>query len=198
MKKIYGFALFTIGAAAGSLVTWRILKKKYDKLVREEIESVKEAFKNRNKPVEPTETETEPKVSVEDVKQYNKIIENEGYYTVQDDVVEDDGFESVEPEETEDETVKPVTYMKPRAISPEDFAASEDYQYESLTYFDGDKTLANEYGEVVDISVVGQENLDRIGEWEDDCIHVRDYASKTDFEILLDPRKYSEVYPERE
>lgn len=194
MKKLYGFALFAIGAASGSLVTWQILKKKYEQLVQEEIESVKAAFKN--KPVQQP-VEEEPKVSLEEVKKYNHIIAEQGYNTISDDVVEDDGFESVE-EENIDDQVKEVNYKAPYAITPEEFAASEDYQYESLTYFEGDKKLANEYGEVVDIDVVGQNNIDRIGEYEDDCIHVRSIPLQTDFEILLDPRKYSEVYPERE
>lgn len=194
MKKLYGFALFVIGAASGSLVTWQILKKKYEQLVQEEIESVKAAFKN--KPVvQPVEEER--KVSLEEVKKYNHIIAEQGYNAVSDDVVEDDGFESVE-EESVDEQVKEVSYKEPFAITPEEFAASEDYQYESLTYFEGDKKLSNEYGELVDVDVVGQNNIDRIGEYEDDCIHVRSIPLNTDFEILLDPRKYSEVYPERE
>ena len=196
MKKTFGFVMFTIGAATGSLVTWQLLKRKYERIVQEEIQSIKEAFKN--KPVEPV-VEEEPKVSLEEVKKYNHIIAEQGYNTVQNDVVEDDGFESVEEEaEGDTESIQEVTYQKPFAITPEDFASGEDYEVETLTYFGGDKVLANQYGEVVDIDSIGQNNLDRIGEYEDDCIHVRDISIKTDFEILLDPRKYSEVYKERE
>ena len=39
--------MFTLGAAAGSLLTWKIVEGKYKKIADEEIESVKEHYKNR-------------------------------------------------------------------------------------------------------------------------------------------------------
>ena len=38
---------FVTGAAIGSVVTWKLIEKKYKDLADEEIESVKETFKNR-------------------------------------------------------------------------------------------------------------------------------------------------------
>ena len=40
--------IFLSGAAIGSVVTWKIIEKKYKDLADEEIESVKETFKTRN------------------------------------------------------------------------------------------------------------------------------------------------------
>ena len=42
--KFTNVIMFAVGAAIGSAVTWKILKDKYERLVQEEIESVKEAF----------------------------------------------------------------------------------------------------------------------------------------------------------
>lgn len=39
--------IFITGAALGSLVTWKLIEKKYKDLANEEIESVKEIFKNK-------------------------------------------------------------------------------------------------------------------------------------------------------
>ena len=46
-RKIINLIIFTVGAAFGSAVTWKILKDKYEKIVQEEIKSVKEVFADR-------------------------------------------------------------------------------------------------------------------------------------------------------
>ena len=43
------FIVFAAGAAIGSVITWKVLKDKYEKLAQEEIDSVKEAFSRREK-----------------------------------------------------------------------------------------------------------------------------------------------------
>ena len=39
--------IFAAGAIIGSAVTWKIVKTKYEQIANEEIESVKERFRNR-------------------------------------------------------------------------------------------------------------------------------------------------------
>ena len=43
MNKIF---IFTLGAAVGSVVTWKLVKDKYARIAQEEIDSVKEVFSN--------------------------------------------------------------------------------------------------------------------------------------------------------
>ena len=45
-KSLFSLA-FIIGAATGSVVTWYLLKDKYEALAQEEIDSVKEVFLRR-------------------------------------------------------------------------------------------------------------------------------------------------------
>ena len=45
--KFTNVLLFAAGAAIGSAVTWKVVKTKYDRLIQEEIDSVKEAFADR-------------------------------------------------------------------------------------------------------------------------------------------------------
>ena len=54
---------FVTGAAIGSIVTWKLIEKKYKDLADEEIESVIETFKNRK----PRITKDEVKETVEKV-----------------------------------------------------------------------------------------------------------------------------------
>ena len=66
----------------------------------------------------------------------------------------------------------------------------------SLTYF-ADGILADDVGTIFDIELsIGSESLKHFGEYEDDAIHVRNTSLENDYEVLLDVRKYSEVYPD--
>ena len=46
-KSIFGVVGFVLGAAAGSLVTWKLIEKKYMDMADEEIQSVKEMYRKR-------------------------------------------------------------------------------------------------------------------------------------------------------
>ena len=43
-NKITSFMMFIFGAAIGSVATWQYIKKKYERIAQEEIDSVKETF----------------------------------------------------------------------------------------------------------------------------------------------------------
>ena len=84
----------------------------------------------------------------------------------------------------------------PYVIPPEEYGEIDGYDKESLTYYDGDGVLAyyatDEMVEDVE-GLVGADSLGHFGEYEEDSVFVRNDALKTDFEILLDTSKYSEV-----
>ena len=42
-------------------------------------------------------------------------------------------------------------------------------------------------------NTVGYDSLERFGEYEDDVVYVRNDRLKSDFEILLSLKKYSEI-----
>ena len=61
---------FVTGAAIGSVVTWKLIEKKYKDLADEEIESVIETFKNRK----PRITKDNVKETVEKLKKTSDVI----------------------------------------------------------------------------------------------------------------------------
>ena len=65
------FVTFALGAAAGSVVAWSFLKSKYEQLAKEEIEEVREYY--RQKDVE-SEGEDEPAFDEEDSNKYESIV----------------------------------------------------------------------------------------------------------------------------
>jgi len=201
-NKITSFMIFIFGAAVGSVVTWQYVKKKYERIAQEEIDSVKETF-SKLKEVKSKDNESEEnnnvRTIVERAKDKPSIVEyaaklrKQGYtnYSNTDSLSEDSNVS----EEGVDEN---MINDKPYVISPDEFGEFDDYETISLTYY-ADQVLADEDDELVeDIEeTVGFESLNAFGEYEDDSVFVRNDRLKCDYEILLDQRKYSDVIKRR-
>ncbi len=185
-KLIFSLA-FIVGAAAGSAITWHLLKDKYAEIAQEEIDSVKEVFARReqerkDESVKKTVAEGIKNVDKNkpELKEYAEKLKRTGYVRYSDRT----GEEEVEPEELD----------KPYVIPPEQFGDNDEYEQISLTYY-ADAVLTDENDEIIEDveETVGFESLNHFGEYEDDSVFVRNDARKCDYEILLDQRTYSEV-----
>lgn len=195
--------IFVLGAAAGSLVTWKLVEQKYKKIADEEIESVVEYFNNKNneknvKSEEITEhyietnaldntvterkhykTEPEQITIFKDMDELRDVIEENEYAT------EDDGY-TVETEPLRE-------YIPPYVIAPEEFGEFGDKTVSLMYYADG--VLATDDDEIIcDPEGLIGDALQHFGEYEDDCVHVRDESTDCDYEILKSEKTFSEVY----
>ena len=181
---------FTVGAAIGSAVTWKILKDKHEG----EIQSVRDMYRNKMAEVEEFEPKTfEPKEFEPKRFEQEKIDIPKGQSKVAyDKIIEDSGYG--EPEEREDKDVP-----RPYVIAPERLGENEEYETITLLYY-ADKVLADDNDELVeDIdSKIGIDSLTHFGEYEDDSVCVRNDVRKVDYEILLSLKEYSEVLLEKE
>jgi hypothetical protein len=173
-KFAFIFGLAT-GGAIGAFVSWRINKSRYEKIMEEEVASMREVLARKNSATpdeEPVAEETElPDEVVEVLKKYDPTSEE----------LQKGG--------------KIVVGKHPYVISPEEYGEKEGYETETLNFYaDGVLTYytTDEVVEDVD-STVGSDSLSHIGEYEDDVVHVRNDSTKTDYEILRDTSKYSEV-----
>lgn len=192
-SKGMAFLAFIAGAGIGSVCTWQLLKRKYELIAQEEIDSVKEAYSTRESiekagksfvegfrdGLKVAEDRTQKDEGNVDFKKYASIIQKEGYTDYSRSVEEKKGEAFVE---------------KPYVISPEEFGEFEEYEKISLTYY-ADEVLADENDEEVDDvdEIVGEESLNHFGEYEDDSVFVRNDRLKCDYEILLDQRNYLDV-----
>ena len=200
-NKITSFMMFIFGAAVGSVVTWQYIKKKYERIAQEEINSVKETFSKLEVKSKDNESEENNNVRtiVERAKDKPSVVEyaawlrRRGYtnYSDTDSLSEDSNV-------SEEEVDENMINDKPYVISPDEFGEFYDYEKISLTYY-ADQVLADEDDELVeDIEeTVGFESLNAFGEYEDDSVFVRNDRLKCDYEILLDQRKYSDVIKRR-
>ena len=176
-NAIKSLMIFAVGGAVGSVTTWIFVKKKYERIAQEEIDSVKEVFARR-KEEEHTEPVEEPEPFEPTEEELEENLELVGqYYTVTDDTLD---------------------YSKPYVIPPTEFGEKEGYDEISLVYYadnilvDDDNTLLEDVE-----NVVGFDSLTHFGEYEDDSVFVRNDRLKCDYEILLDLRKYSDVLKQK-
>lgn len=174
-----------VGALIGSAATWIFAKKYYENITQAEIDSVKEEFSkripHRNDPVDPEEKETE-------MDQYNKAVSNYDYTAHSTDKKSDAKEDKMTNIFEED-----IEY-----IDPDAYGEYMDYEQVSLTYFSDGVLAYEDTLEVIDDvkGIVGEFFADHFGEYEDDSVFVRNDATRCEYEILADARKYADAYSE--
>lgn len=185
--------IFAVGAAIGSAVAWLYAKKHYERIANEEIESMKEWLARRveeqdkekeEEPETPMENPTTPSIKP-DLMTYASKLADLGYT--------DYSRRTEKKEETDDEEEVDDTDDYIYVIKPEIFG-EEDYEEVSLTYY-ADGVLTDEQDNPIEdvAGMVGADYASHFGEYEDDSVFIRNDRLRTDFEILADQRKYSNL-----
>lgn len=172
-SKITGFLMFTIGAAVGSVVTWKLVKTKYERIAQEEIDSVKEVFSRRKNNTDESESE-EHSFKEHEVKEYSDQVKKYGYTN---------NVKEGEPEMKD----------SPRIIPPEEFG-NDGYDAITLNYY-ADGIIADDWDTIVidPEESIGPNIESHFGEYEEDTVYVRNDEQKCDYEVCRDLRKFSEV-----
>lgn len=192
MSKLTNILIFTTGVSIGSVVTWKLLKTKYEQIAREEIDSVKEIYRNKTQKIDDNTTDNYKRGArqafeqgVEDAKEYASIIKENGYSTK---------YSEMSKKKKEEKEIEDVE--KPYVIPPEEFGIYDDYDTISLTYY-SDGAVADDDDEIMEKddvdAAIGLDALNHFGEFDDDSVFVRNDKRKVDYEILLDNRAYSDV-----
>ena len=189
MKKLL---YFVTGAAIGSVVTWKLIEKKYKDLADEEIESVKETFKNR-KQIKINNKETSEKfiTKYKDSKdKIEDIVSNEKYNIENKEEIDDDECNyTIDVNEG-------VEVVNPHIITPKEFGEYNEYKIKTLIYY-ADNVLTDEDDNPITSlemeEMIGIDSLDHFGEYEDDSVYVRDENNEIDYEILRSEKMFSEI-----
>lgn len=180
---IFGIVL---GAAAGIAVSWKYFKDKYEKIAKEEIDSVIEKFTDMKKTKSDQPKKEQNKATESELNELATLVHDEGYFNYAD-------IDSGEEEDEDEENTQ-----KPYVIAPSEFGEADDYEVISLYYY-ADGVLTDSFDEIiVDVdAIVGKESLNHFGEYEDDSVFVRNDRLKADYEILLDVRTWSQALEDR-
>lgn len=194
MSKL-NFAMFMAGFTVGSAATWLYLKRYYEQIAQEEIDSVKAVFAERkpdfdmkNKTQSNKQSENQYKADIAKLKpdlvDYAAKLQKEGYTN----------YTEHSQKNTAEKKDEPMP-DKPYIISPNDFGILDSYAQISLTYYTEDNVLADDEDEIVeDIdNTVGEDFADHFGDYEDDSVFVRNDRLRCDYEICRDNRSFREV-----
>lgn len=203
-NKMVSFLMFAAGAVIGSLVTWKVVKTKYEDIAQEEIDSVKEEYtrlmvsmrKKLNDSVtykDDEDDESEEDADDDDfddstMTNYNEIVKS---YRSSD---EEENTQNEKEGEEKEEDNDGVSYMKaPYVISPDDFGSVPGYNVEPLDYF-ADGILADGWGVELDIAeTIGEDAVNHFGDYDDDVVYVRNEQTELEYEVTRDPRTYAEA-----
>lgn len=204
-RTVFNVFLVVAGAAIGSAITWKVVTTKYEKIVQEEINSVKEEFKRLYE-----EPEAVAEVEVQNEEE-NEVIETEEdvFEPTDDEVFEyhnissmyrsSENDEDENDEEGGEDDLDEAPYINgPYVISPDDFRCSPPgYNAQALDYY-SDGVLADSWGTKLDIEeTIGEDSLNHFGEYADDILYVRNERKEIDYEVTYDLRTYKEVYDPR-
>ena len=192
------FFTFVTGLVIGSVVTYVVVKDKFEKIAQEEIDSVKEVFGRRvEKKVEKIAKKEVEKIRKE-YNEYDNLTKNYTSYSknkTEENVEEDEEVCENDEDRVElDEIERASDYDRPYIIEPQEFGALDGYSLITLYHY-SDNVLADDCDELVEDldDVVGEDYVSHFGEYEDDCVYVRNDRLKADYEICRDLRKYSDV-----
>lgn len=200
------FIVFAAGVGIGFVVTWRLVKKYYNNIANEEIADVKDWYarkygeKSESKKAdavgdairEGIKDGMKKPVTENDIRNLTAQLQNMGYvdYSNKED-------EPVKKTEKIEEKEEVDDVERPYVIEPRYFDEYDDYNTINLTlYADGVLVddSSNEPVEDVD-ETVGLDNINHIGDYEEDAVHIRNDKLRCDYEILCDTKKYSEICP---
>ena len=176
MKTVLNnFVIFAVGAAVGAAATCKFFRDKYEQIADEKINSLKELYNRKYSEIEEhpeDESYSDDQIAIEE---YRNTIQEEGYANY-----------------AESKVVNNVE--KPYVIKPEEFGEMDDYDTVSLTYYSDEVLTSDRDDRVEDVeNTVGLDFASHFGEYEDDSVFIRNDRLKTDYEILIDLRNYSDV-----
>lgn len=169
---------FVSGALLGVGSSFLYFKKKHEKLLDEQVASIKEAC-SRSLVKEKKETSKR-----DDIHTYKDMVSKQ--YT---------NVKAVENKNPEPKQNPVKTQPKPfYVIEPTEYGEETGYEVASLIYY-ADGYLVDEYDEPVEDfrDLVGSDFAEHFGEYEDDSVYIRNDERHCDYEILKSLKTYREV-----
>lgn len=157
------FIFWACGAICGFGASYMMLKRKYENLIQEEIESVKAVYK-KNQDVKDKETEESP------IDKADSIINQNGYNPLRYGAVK-----SIQ------------------VISPDEFGDEPDYEKIELSYYDDGFLTDDNDEIINDSKKIIGDALEHFGEYEENVVMVVNHELQVYYEIIRDTRRYVDV-----
>lgn len=185
MNKVAIVCSFVVGGGLGAFISWRLLKTRYEDLVKEEINSVREMYSRKFDKLKDEYSDKE-KAWYDDLA--------EGYNTPTQDVPKENK-EAVEHTEEEFEEKEGESVDSIYIITADEYGEC-DYDTKTLVQY-ADGVIADEYGLRVEdpYELIGNDYEDHWGDdpKDPDTVYVRNDIRKVDYEVQRD---YDTFYDE--
>lgn len=187
-NAIEKIAMFVVGAATGSFVTWQIIKSKYELVENGEItvypaeeKDTEESEETIDENPETEDNDGEPVFSAEEKKDGEKLVKDLKYRTYSN------GGGKKKRKKSDDDDEEMVPYV----ISPDD-VGDTGYDLVNLTLYSNGVLVDDLDDEVIEDAelLIGNYAIDRIGEYEPDIIHVRNDELQKEYEICRVDEEY--------
>ena len=219
-NKILCVVSLAVGAVVGSAAAWYVTKCKYEAKIDDEIQSTKDSLEryyatkysyDTDAPEEEPEEEPIKNSKEYEMKHSKKMVNYDemiGDLAYKKDVASEYDLKkpvaaSEYDVEEEDDDVTPINSPDvlnevPYSIPPEDFGDYVDYEPTTLYYY-ADGVLADEDDNEIEdpVAMVGDDFMDHYGEYEEDCVYVRNDRYRRDYEILRSEKTFAEVQAQK-
>lgn len=181
--------IFSAGLAIGSLVTWLLVKNKYETMAKEEIDSVKDIYARVNQAAIEKAAAAKNKP---DIMTFTQSMTQEPEEVPQNDI----------PEEEEDYEEEPIIEKVMYEIEPAEFASYDNYNTKiTILYFEDDVYADERYDQIdpreyfsKKLLLIGGkepvETIDYIRRMDKDEICIRDTELGLDIDICTQGRSY--------
>ena len=169
--------IFALGGGIGAFIASRVVKAKYERILQEEIDSVKKTYSNKGRSL--TDLSNQETAAI--LKDYDELVQE--YIN----------------ESPSDQNGKEEPVDRPYFIPPEEYGEIDGYEEISLTYYQKDDTLTDELDHEVDdyIDSVGTEFKDILTSSYSPVVYVRNDSKRCDYEIALNVGSYGDILNER-
>lgn len=181
MKGIFTKGMiFLAGGVIGSVISWAVVKTKYEQTIEdknEEIAFLRDRYSGNKHSKKVTEgVKHTDEMSVQEIREK---VQELGY--INEQVMK-------EKEEVEKDVERPYV------IAPEE-TWEQEYPTITLTYYEGNNVLADDHDKIIGNvdELVGEDFAEHFGEYEDNCVYVRNDTMGVYYEILRDYGSHPEI-----
>ena len=181
------FLIFMSGLVIGGGVSWVYHKNKYEEIVQEEVESLREHMKNGKDNTKSEEPANDKKNTPMDEEEFNESMEKV------EKIITTSRYDTALGDKEEDITNK---YKRPFVVTPDEFASLPGFDTDSF-YYHSDDIIANGKYEMLEedeiVRILGMTTMEikeEFGVNEDDAVYIRNMRLKCDYEILRENEEF--------
>ena len=202
--------IFVLGAGLGGLLGYKYAEKKMAELNEKDIAELKAYYNNEymGKLLKNNEqmneiadkiSELDEQIGSENAENGIDNSDNSNENAEWNEKVEEIKEKAVKKtkkstKKAKNEPVEPPTESR-LIISAEEFLEENDFDKETMYYYEEDEIFCTPEYEIVHegIDLIGKENLDNVGMFEDGVLYVRNELYGKDFEIIFYEGAYSDI-----